>query len=139
MAASDAVAEIPPEAQVLNTIIGKFNTLLLYTVAELGIADLLKDGPKRVDELTSDAGAHPAMLYRVLRALAFQGVFAERGLKEFELTPAAETAASRSPLSPSSGGLHCSSGPVLSGVDGLAVEGVQDTGAEGGEAGRVAS
>ena len=91
MAASNATAAMPPEAQMLQMIMGKFNTLLLHTVAELGIADLLKDGPKPVDKLASEAGVHPAMLYRVLRALAFQGVFAERVGKEFALTPKAET------------------------------------------------
>ena len=46
----------------------------IYVAAKLGIADLLKDGPKRCEELASATAAHPPSLYRVLRALASVGV-----------------------------------------------------------------
>jgi Dimerisation domain len=45
--------------------------------AELGIADLIADGPRGVDELARVTGAHPRSLFRLLRALAAVGVFAE--------------------------------------------------------------
>jgi hypothetical protein len=61
----------------------------LYVATELGIADLLKDGPKRVEELASSAGAHRESLYRLLRTLAAQGVFAEDDHGCFMTTPAA--------------------------------------------------
>ena len=62
---------------------------LIYVAARLGIADLLKDGPKTSEELAALAGVHPPALYRVLRALASNGIFAETGDRSFELTPLA--------------------------------------------------
>jgi hypothetical protein len=57
--------------------------------AELGIADLLKDGPKNVDDLAQAVGAHRGALYRLLRGIASVGVFAEEELGHFALTPLA--------------------------------------------------
>ncbi len=72
-------------------------TQLIYVAAKLGIADLLKDGSKSVDELASKLGAHPRALYRVLRALASIGIFAELGDRKFELTALAEPLQDRVP------------------------------------------
>ena len=58
--------------------------------AKLGIADLLKDGPKLIDELADSTGANARNLYRVLRALSSRGIFAETGDGRFDLTPLAE-------------------------------------------------
>ena len=58
--------------------------------AKLGIADLLKDGPKSSDELAQATGTHGRSLYRLLRALASVGVFAEAEDGRFELTPLGE-------------------------------------------------
>lgn len=71
----------------------------LYVAAKLGIADLLVDGPKRVDELATAAGADASALYRVLRALASLGIFAEQDNQVFALTPAAEALRSDVPNS----------------------------------------
>jgi sugar-specific transcriptional regulator TrmB len=62
----------------------------IHVAAELGIADLLRDGPKTVDHLASATGAHRQSLYRLLRMLASYGVFAEDSAGRFDLTPAAE-------------------------------------------------
>jgi DNA-binding HxlR family transcriptional regulator len=61
-------------------------TQLIYVAATLGIADQLKDGPKRIDELASTTAVHPNALYRVLRALASHGIFAETGDCHFALS-----------------------------------------------------
>ena len=58
--------------------------------AKLGIADLLKDGPKLIDELADSTGANARNLYRVLRALSSRGIFAETGDGRFDLPPLAE-------------------------------------------------
>ncbi len=63
----------------------------IYVAAKLGIADLLKDGPKSSDEIARFVGVHPRALYRVLRALTSRGIFAETEDGIFELTPLAET------------------------------------------------
>lgn len=52
----------------------------------LGIADLLTDGPRHVDELASQCGAHAMTLYRLLRFAASNGVFAEVEARQFGLT-----------------------------------------------------
>ncbi len=81
----------PSPVVVLRELVsGMRVTQLIYVAAKLGIADLLKDGSKSVDELASKVGAHPRALYRVLRALASRGVFAEVGDRQFELTDLAE-------------------------------------------------
>lgn len=67
--------------------------------AALGIADLLKDGAKPSAELSRLTGAHPQALYRLLRALASLGVFAEDKDGAFHLTPLAVTLQSDSPNS----------------------------------------
>jgi hypothetical protein len=57
--------------------------------AKLGIADLLKDSPKSCDELATATGTNAPSLYRLLRALASLGVFAETQPNHFSLTPLA--------------------------------------------------
>jgi len=74
---------------LLHMIHGSKITQLLSVVAKLGIADLLRDGPKHSEELAQAVGAHPRTLYRVLRALASLGVFAEDQAQCFHLTPLA--------------------------------------------------
>ncbi len=61
----------------------------IHVAATLGIADLLEDGPRSADELAESTGTHAPTLYRLLRALAGVGVFAENDGR-FGLTPLAE-------------------------------------------------
>src|SRR4051812_4409610 len=61
----------------------------IHVAATLGIADLLGDGPRSVDDLAEATGAHAPTLYRLLRALASVGVFIEADGR-FGLTPLAE-------------------------------------------------
>ena len=83
-------AESTSSAAALRRMIDGYRfTQLLYVVAKLGIADLLRDGPKYSEELAQAVGAHPRTLYRVLRALASLGVFAEDQPQCFQLTPLA--------------------------------------------------
>ncbi len=82
--------ELPPERQLFKMISGKINTHLLSVVAELGVADLLKDGPRPIQELAEATDTHAPSLYRILRALASQEVFVETEPKCFGLTPIAE-------------------------------------------------
>lgn len=59
----------------------------IYAAAKLGIADLLKDGAKNCEELATSTGTKARSLYRVMRALAQVGVFAEKQEGSFSLTP----------------------------------------------------
>jgi hypothetical protein len=62
----------------------------IHIAATLGIADLLKDGPRSTAELAAATGTIEDRLYRILRALAGVGVFTETAPRTFALTPAAE-------------------------------------------------
>ena len=62
----------------------------LGIAADLGIADIVADGPKSMDELTEATGCDRDSLYRLLRMLGGHGVFAEDEQGRFELTPRAE-------------------------------------------------
>lgn len=79
-----------PEDQLKQMIFGKIKTQLLYVAAELGIADLLSEGPKSVQELSNSTGTHAPSLFRVMRALASQGIFAETEPGLFSITELAE-------------------------------------------------
>jgi O-methyltransferase domain/Dimerisation domain len=59
----------------------------IHVAAVLGIADLLADGPRSADDLADATGSDPDALYRLLRALAGVGVFAEEAGRRFGLTP----------------------------------------------------
>jgi O-methyltransferase/methyltransferase family protein len=62
----------------------------LYVAAKLGIADLLRDGPKTVEELARDTATDATSLRRLLRALACIDIFAELPDGRFKLTRLAE-------------------------------------------------
>jgi hypothetical protein len=68
---------------------GYWMTQLIYAAAKLGIADLLKDGPKSCEDIASATGTDAKSIYRVLRTLAGAGVFAETEHGHFTLTPLA--------------------------------------------------
>jgi hypothetical protein len=62
----------------------------LYVAAKFGVADRLASGPRTAADMAAECSAHPQALYRLLRALASLGIFAERSDGRFELTPLAE-------------------------------------------------
>jgi len=87
----------PLPAVMLDLIIGYWVSELVHVVAKLGVADLLKSGPKSAAELARSVGADPATLGRVLRALASVGVFTQRKDGRFALTPLGATLRSDRP------------------------------------------
>jgi len=74
-------------AQLGRLLSGYRITQAIHVAAVLGIADQLADGPRTADELAESTGTHPDTLYRVLRALAAAGVFAEAEDRRFASTP----------------------------------------------------
>ncbi|MFI0349048.1 methyltransferase [Actinomadura sp. 9N407] len=62
----------------------------LAAAAELGVADVLADGPRTVEELATLVGAEPGPLYRMLRTLASAGVFRQVAPRVFGTTPLAD-------------------------------------------------
>ncbi|MEG3897055.1 MULTISPECIES: methyltransferase [unclassified Microcoleus] len=80
---------MPPQLAMLQMASGYWVSQSIYVAAKLGIADLLKDSPKSCDELATATGTNARSLYRLLRALASLGVFAETQPHHFTLTPVA--------------------------------------------------
>jgi hypothetical protein len=82
--------QVPPYAQMMQFILGNWISKPIYVAAELGIADMVADRPKSIDELAHMSKTHGPSLYRVMRALASVGIFLETSERSFELTPMAE-------------------------------------------------
>jgi predicted O-methyltransferase YrrM len=76
-------------AELLRMTSAAWVAQAIAVAAKLRLADLLEDGPKSFDELAAETATHPPSLYRLLRALASVGIFAENGEGRFELTPLA--------------------------------------------------
>src|SRR5918993_2672117 len=84
-------AEEPSPRDTLLRLTNAFrSSQAIHVAATLGIADLLEDDPRSVDELAQTTGTHAPTLYRVLRALPSIGVFAEEPDGQFRSTPLAE-------------------------------------------------
>src|SRR5262245_54729602 len=75
--------------QLARLLSGYWYTQTIYVAAKLGLAELLQDGPRSAQELAQATGTNPRALYRLLRALASIGIFAE-DQGRFSLTPLAE-------------------------------------------------
>ena len=71
-------------------IMGFRMTQLIYVAAKLGLADHLEHEPQTAQMLAQAVGAEPQALYRLLRALASLGLFAETEDGTFTLTPLAQ-------------------------------------------------
>jgi hypothetical protein len=81
---------VPPSVALLQLASGSWIGRAISVAAKLGIADLLSEGPRDCDDLSRAVGVHSATLYRLLRALASVGVFAEAEDGRFGLTPLAD-------------------------------------------------
>jgi hypothetical protein len=79
--------ESPTPGDLYRLINGYQVTQALAAASQLGIPDLLKDGPRSVAELAAACRAHEPSLYRLLRALATVDVAHERDGRVFELAP----------------------------------------------------
>src|SRR5262249_20532499 len=80
-------------------IIGYWISQLVQVAAKLGLADKIGKGSKSVAELSTEVGAKPEALARVLRALASVGVFKETKGGRFAATPLSDTLRSDAPMS----------------------------------------
>jgi O-methyltransferase domain/Dimerisation domain len=63
-----------PALKLLDLIQSHRVTAVIYVAARLGIADLLSDRPKSLDELAKETGADRAALARLLAALVTTGI-----------------------------------------------------------------
>lgn len=82
--------EVPAALQMLQFVTGFWMSRALFVFAKLGIPDLLQSGPKSVEELAQATETHAPSLYRLLRALASNGVVKTESDGRFALTPLSE-------------------------------------------------
>ena len=82
--------ELSPQDQMIQLITAKWISQPIHVAAQLGLADLLAEGPMSVEELAQKTDAHAPTLYRLLRALAGRGIFEEQEGRVFGLTPMAQ-------------------------------------------------
>ena len=87
----DPSPEVPPQVTMLQIISGFWLSRAVYIAAKLGLADLVTRQPKSAEELAQATETHAPSLYRVLRALASAGIFAEDQDQRFHSTSLAAT------------------------------------------------
>ncbi len=73
-------------AQLFDMLVGFMRTQALSVIAKLGVADVLTSTPMDVSEIARRVSAHEPSLYRLLRFLATEGVFAEVEPRRFTET-----------------------------------------------------
>ena len=90
-AAATSAAEAPPQEQLMQMLTGMWVARSISVAARLKVADHIAadaGAPARpVEDLAAATGAHAPSLYRLMRALASVGVFAEEGRGRFRHTP----------------------------------------------------
>lgn len=74
------------QQQLLGLLAGKMVSATICTLARIGLADHLTEGPRPVSELATATGTDPDMLYRFLRTAAGVGLFSEHADRSFGLT-----------------------------------------------------
>lgn len=81
---------LPPAVRLMHLIAGKWVARSVSIIAEMGVADLLAEGPCEVDALASKLSLNADALYRVLRALTVVELFVELPGRRFALSPLSE-------------------------------------------------
>jgi hypothetical protein len=78
MVTKAAIGNVVRSKFLTETAMGYARSRVLTAAARLGVADVLADGEKSVEELAITCGADAGALYRLLRTLSSFGVVAER-------------------------------------------------------------
>ena len=71
---------------VFQMIVGKWISQALGAIVEIGVPDQLAKGARHCRDMAREAGVSEDGLYRLLRALASVGLFAESADRRFRLT-----------------------------------------------------
>jgi len=78
----------PPPAVLMQMVMGRWVSQAIGAAAQVGLADQLPPGETRsADALAAATSAHGPSVYRLLRALASVGIFAEGPAGSFTHTP----------------------------------------------------
>jgi len=87
----------PQPPALFQMATGYWRSQAIYVAAKLGLADLLKDGPKSCSALAAATEADEHSLFRLMRALSSAGVFAHLQNDSFALASAGESLQSNVP------------------------------------------
>ena len=79
-----------PQAQLVQMAMAHWISRLVFTAAQLNLADHLADGPRTAAELSQLTSTDALSLHRVMRTLAGLGLFTEDSTHRFSLTPLGE-------------------------------------------------
>jgi hypothetical protein len=78
---------LPLHAQIVQMGTACWISKVIYAAAKLDLADHLAAGPRSAAELAGPTGTLAPILPRLMRTLAGLGVFTEREVQHFALTP----------------------------------------------------
>jgi hypothetical protein len=93
---NDKQAELPGTIEkramqeVRDLFVARWVAYMIGVAAELGLADFIHAGGKTAEDIAQAKGLHASSLYRLLRALASYGIFAEQDDGTFAQTPMSE-------------------------------------------------
>jgi len=79
-----------PHEQIFSIVLGFWQARALTVATELGLPDLLAEGPLHVDELASRTKTNASALFRLLRALESTGIFTQTTPRVFGNTQTSE-------------------------------------------------
>ena len=91
------MSDLPPAAELLRLTSAGWVAQAISVAARLRLADMVTDGAKGVDELAAHTQTHGPSLFRLMRALASVGIFADEADGRFALTPPASPLRSDAP------------------------------------------
>jgi SAM-dependent methyltransferase len=80
------MSHLPPPLQIVDYVCGAMKTQALHACAELGIPDMLKDGPKSTAQLAEATGTDSTNLSRLLRVLVAMEILDQNAMGMFQAT-----------------------------------------------------
>jgi hypothetical protein len=87
----------PPPPVLFQMATGYWLSQAIYVAAKLGLADLLKDGPRSCEELAAATGTDRRCLYRLMRALSMASIFVQAQNDHFALASVGQSLQSNVP------------------------------------------
>jgi SAM-dependent methyltransferase len=83
----DQHGQLEPQWALHKLVTGHYLSRAIYVAAKLGIADLLKDGPRHITDLAAATHSHAPSLRRLMLLLVSAEIFAEGDAGCFRLAP----------------------------------------------------
>ena len=79
-----------PQERILPIVLGYWQARAIAVATELGVPDLLAEGPLHVDALASRTNTDASAVFRLLRALESIGIFTQASPRIFSNTATSE-------------------------------------------------